>query len=895
MNASASRRIFRSLALLWLMAGLLGLPSPAAAANLLVNSANDLDDGHCDARHCSLREAINAANADPGWDRIDFDIPGSGPHTITLLQPLPSVTDNQTWILAASEPDFAGQPVVILNGYLLACGDPGDAGWVIESDDNIVRGFSFIRFPACRAALKVTGSRNEIEGNYVGVAVGRLAAGTCAPYVSGYSNVLGISIASGDGNSVRDNVISCNYTGVGLGLYPTGTIVQGNYIGTDPAGDYAIPNGDGVIVGGGSGTLIGGDEPSDRNIISGNDRGVVIFGNDTQVSGNRIGTNAAGDAAIPNQVGLDVRGSNTVIGGDTPAQINVISGNVKGIWIQGEYVTVVSNRIGTDSAGVAAVPNGVGIMIEGPGPVAIGSPSPELGNMIAYNDMNGVFVGRVQDLQILGNVIHSNGEDGIFIFKGQDILIQANTFYSNGEAGVRLGETGVSIFDETVQRTTITINSFHRNGGLAIRFGTALVNGEIRPPTITAVSRTSASGTTCPGCVVEIFLAEPDPTGFGEGRDFLVSVTAGADGAFTATFPEVGNCKRLTTTATDADGNTSMFSENQTVGVCVAPAPTGVSLIILIVTTLGGSAFMPDLHLRPLRLRGSLRRLLGGLLGLAVGGAALGIIALIQGNAQARLTEEPIPPCGDFLNENLTSPPSGAVFELGTDVVIELSPQPDPPGSQSQWRFEVTKLQAGARELTRETPSLHLSELGFDPRVPGEYFWQVIGERRQQGAEAWVVFCQDPGTRLFSILRPTPTETAQPPTPTSTATPTPTVTPTPTLAPPVAVALQNAFCRFGPGQIYEAAAILNQGQSAPIQGRSNDDNWWFVLPPGERYGCWVWTGAVEATGDINGVPRRQAPPTPTPTACWVQACGQCPLVCTVPCPANPTPGGACTP
>ncbi|MCZ6867086.1 MAG: CSLREA domain-containing protein [Chloroflexi bacterium] len=34
------------------------------AATITVNSTNDVDDGTCDATHCSLREAINAAIAD---------------------------------------------------------------------------------------------------------------------------------------------------------------------------------------------------------------------------------------------------------------------------------------------------------------------------------------------------------------------------------------------------------------------------------------------------------------------------------------------------------------------------------------------------------------------------------------------------------------------------------------------------------------------------------------------------------------------------------------------------------------------------------------------------------------------------------------------------------------
>jgi CSLREA domain-containing protein len=44
---------------------LFGLPTPASAGTLVVDTTDDRDDGRCDARHCSLREAIEAANDDP--------------------------------------------------------------------------------------------------------------------------------------------------------------------------------------------------------------------------------------------------------------------------------------------------------------------------------------------------------------------------------------------------------------------------------------------------------------------------------------------------------------------------------------------------------------------------------------------------------------------------------------------------------------------------------------------------------------------------------------------------------------------------------------------------------------------------------------------------------------
>ena len=53
----------------------------ASADTFTVTSTADTDDGTCDA-DCTLREAINAANANTGADIIDFSVPAGS--TITL-------------------------------------------------------------------------------------------------------------------------------------------------------------------------------------------------------------------------------------------------------------------------------------------------------------------------------------------------------------------------------------------------------------------------------------------------------------------------------------------------------------------------------------------------------------------------------------------------------------------------------------------------------------------------------------------------------------------------------------------------------------------------------------------------------------------------------------------
>jgi len=80
---------------------------PQSGPNFVVNSAADTDDGECSnaPMDCTLREAINAANARSGDDTITFDIPDTGADcasdnvcTITLgaLGSLPAINDDVT-------------------------------------------------------------------------------------------------------------------------------------------------------------------------------------------------------------------------------------------------------------------------------------------------------------------------------------------------------------------------------------------------------------------------------------------------------------------------------------------------------------------------------------------------------------------------------------------------------------------------------------------------------------------------------------------------------------------------------------------------------------------------------------------------------------------------------
>ncbi|MBZ0280115.1 MAG: SBBP repeat-containing protein [Anaerolineae bacterium] len=107
------------------------------------------------------------------------------------------------------------------------------------------------------------------------------------------------------GGSVIRGLIINNFVGAGIVLQGVGSNqIVGNYIGTDSTGTQAHGNRDGIYILGTPENVIGGTTPVDRNVISGNhDDGINFEGPNTinnQVRGNFIGTAADGISPLGN-------------------------------------------------------------------------------------------------------------------------------------------------------------------------------------------------------------------------------------------------------------------------------------------------------------------------------------------------------------------------------------------------------------------------------------------------------------------------------------------------------------------------------------------------------------------------------------------------------------------
>jgi len=451
---------------------------------LVVTKTADTNDGVCDA-DCSLREAINAANARAGADIIAFNISGLGPHIIQPASFLPTITG----------------PVVI-DGYTQPGARPNTNGPGL--------GFNNV--------LKI-----ELDGSTGGV---------------------GFSLAGGN-NTVRGIAINRFTVGIKMGL-ASGNSIQGNFIGTDVTGKFALGNRIGIHISSGSDNTIGGLEPHQRNLISGNNnQGVVIEGIASVgnlVQGNFIGTDVSGTLGLGNAFEgvLVTNAPNNTIGGTTAAARNVISGNgSQGVVITAALATgnlVLGNFIGTDVTGTAALANiNSGLYIKDS----------------ANNTIGGTAIGT-------GNIIAFNGGRGVVVELGTNNGVLSNSIFSNTSLGIDVGADGVTPNDvgdgdtgpNNLQNFPV-LTSATSGGGITI-------NGTLDSAASTQFRLELFSNSAC------------DPSGHGEGESLLGSIDVTTDGSgnasFNVNFPVAAPAGQLiTATATDPNNNTSEFSLCQVV------------------------------------------------------------------------------------------------------------------------------------------------------------------------------------------------------------------------------------------------------------------------------------------------------------------------------------------
>ncbi len=465
-----------------------------------------------------------------------------------------------------------------------------------------------------------TAARNLISGNIIGISLlqssdTRVQGNYIGPDLSGTKLIasdFGLMVEGGNNNVVGGVAAGARnlFSGiriVALGLSScSGCLAQGNYFGTDPTGtklNANINNGD-LGAGGAPGILIGGTTPAARNVLT----GTLGISDAVLVQGNYLGVNATGNESFGEfyggQGGIQVSGSNNVIGGVIPGARNVIWGGITLKFEPASNNQVLGNYIGVNAAGTAALKrNGYpltwdGIQIARGSNNQIGGASPGAGNVISAATNNGISING-RDNKVQGNRIGTladgvspagNHQAGVAVLDGGSYPGDNASSGSNLIGGTENGAGNIIAFNGMwgAAGGTIRGNKIFANVGLGIDLGAAGLTPNVpnndtqatgwqNAPVITLAlaNAVSANMLTLQGSLNSYsnktfaldFYANPecDYSGFGEGVTYLGSttVTTGADNnaAFNVTLPvNVPVGQFITATATRADSNTSEFS-----------------------------------------------------------------------------------------------------------------------------------------------------------------------------------------------------------------------------------------------------------------------------------------------------------------------------------------------
>jgi len=369
------------------------------SATIVVRNTNDTGDE-------SLRTALQAANANPGPDVIEFLIPTSdanydavnGYWSIHVQSTLPTITDDSLTIDGFSQhvmnpeasPDM---PLIVISGFGISQQSHGLLFWGAY---NTITSICIGGFRGAQIWIKGQYAHDDsVQGCYIGLYPDGITPmndpqnpGFPLEFSKGVliSNTAKNNLIGGSQDYMR-NVI-CNMFTEGVLIEESyGNKVQGNYIGV--ARDGLTPQGNGwidvprynreerkisrysslSIQTGSASNIIGGAAAGERNVIcAGGRAGIRIEGvgaDSNVVRGNYLGLGADGlahDNLGNAESGLKIqRGAQyNVIGGEEAGAGNVIADNgSSGLQIRENvsHNVIVGNLIGLTADGASAAPN----------------------------------------------------------------------------------------------------------------------------------------------------------------------------------------------------------------------------------------------------------------------------------------------------------------------------------------------------------------------------------------------------------------------------------------------------------------------------------------------------------------------------------------------------------
>lgn len=377
---------------------------------------------------------------------------------------------------------------------------------------------------------------NILENNFVGTdTTGTVAlnnTGNGIDVIDSSNNLIGGTTAASRNLVSGNGSVGISIADAGAGAL--GNRILGNFIGTEITGTAKLANASyGIVVAGADGTVIGDDIAGAGNLISGNggigiqivDNGSPRITENCSIQNNFIGTNAAGNAAVSNPIGISVsRAMNTTIGGASALARNVISGN--------------------SAEGIRVLNGAAGALIEG--------------NLIGLSgDGNGTL---------------PNGAYGISIVDATTtgIRISRNAIWANGAIGIDLAVNAVNLNDLNDADTGPNgLQNFPVLNSAGSGVGSTLVAGTLN----SLASRTYR---------LEFFVSPTaDSSGYGQGRFYLgatdVTTNASNNASFSLNLP-VGSIGGWFVTATATDLTTNETSEFSQARVLSGPTAASVTL-----------------------------------------------------------------------------------------------------------------------------------------------------------------------------------------------------------------------------------------------------------------------------------------------------------------------------
>ena len=571
MKSKVASAVILIAALIW------AFPINAASQTVTVTTVNDVVDfgGFQQVRdlpgpdgQVSFREACIAANNTPGPQTIAFAIPESewwlmpGIALLRLENGAFPLTDDGTVVDFTTQAAFNGGKVGIFG---LDPNGLGAQAISIDGNNCVIKGLDIVRQRGY--AARIMGNNNRV-----------ISCNTTGPlysafYVSGFigfptptGNIIG-GTQPGEGNVLSS---------VGIDGPAEGTVVIGNQI---KAGVYVRGATQyGLIA---NNTRIGGTTSAELNVISGagslSEEGLpvgaqvtIVDADNTLVEGNFIGTTTDGMAPFVPQIGptgVEVRDArstiirNNLIAGLRSEGVNHFAGQIFGQAVHVGSVNtntqdtlIQGNTIGVGADGTTPVRTRSGILVSSLTSLYHALNTVIAANHIASVETNGVFVAPLENgVKITTNSIHDNGALGIDL----SALGDADGPTLNDPGDIDTGANGLQNFPLITLASQASSTS-------------TLIQGSFNSAPNQSFTLEFFSNSAC------------DPTGFGEGQEFLGSTSVNTDGngdaSFLVTLPigvRVGDS--VTGTATDANNNTSEFSQCRTVssgGVLPSPTPT---------------------------------------------------------------------------------------------------------------------------------------------------------------------------------------------------------------------------------------------------------------------------------------------------------------------------------